>query len=92
MIEEFFPQEAQFTHPHGGLFLWGTLPEWINTTEILPIAVEKKVAYVPGSPFFPNGGGENTLRLNFSNASDEEIMNGMNRLGEVFKTAIKKHK
>jgi 2-aminoadipate transaminase len=92
MIDEFFPQEAQFTRPQGGLFLWGSFPEWINTTELLPIAVEKKVAYVPGSPFFPNGGGENTLRLNFSNASDEEIMKGMNRLGEVFKTAIKNHK
>jgi 2-aminoadipate transaminase len=92
MIDEFFPEEAQFTHPHGGLFLWGSLPEWINTAELLPIAVEKKVAYVPGSPFFPNGGGENTLRLNFSNASDEDIMEGMNRLGEVFKSAIKNHK
>jgi 2-aminoadipate transaminase len=92
MIDELFPKEAQFTRPHGGLFLWGSLPEWINTTELLPIAVEKKVAYVPGSPFFPNGGGENTLRLNFSNASDEEIMTGMSRLGEVFKAAIKNHK
>lgn len=92
MIDEFFPEEAQFTRPHGGLFLWGSFPEWINTTELLPIAVEEKVAYVPGAPFFPNGGGENTLRLNFSNASDEDIMTGMNRLGNVFKTAIKNHK
>jgi len=88
MIEEFFPQEAQFTRPHGGLFLWVTLPEKINTKKILDQAVAKKVAYVPGAPFFPNEGGDNTLRLNFSNASDENIMEGMNRLGEVFKKAL----
>ncbi len=88
MIEEFFPQEAQFTRPHGGLFHWVTLPDKIDTTKLLDQAVEKKVAYVPGAPFFPNKGGDNTLRLNFSNASDENIMEGMKRLGEVFKKAL----
>lgn len=88
MIEEFFPQEAQFTRPHGGLFLWVTLPDKINTKKLLDQAVEKKVAYVPGAPFFPNEGGENSLRLNFSNASGDNIMEGMNRLGEVFKKAL----
>jgi 2-aminoadipate transaminase len=90
MVEEFFPQEAQFTRPEGGLFLWITLPDSINTVKMLDIAVERKVAYVPGSPFFPNGGGLNTMRLNFSNASEEEIAEGMNRLGEVIKTEISK--
>jgi len=88
MIEEFFPQEAKFTRPYGGLFLWVTLPERINTIKLLDQAVGKKVAYVPGAPFFPNEGGENSLRLNFSNASDDNIMEGMNRLGEVFKKAL----
>jgi 2-aminoadipate transaminase len=89
MIEEFFPEEAQFIRPQGGLFLWITLPDRINTNTILELAVEKKVAFVPGSPFFPNGGGENSLRLNFSNASEDDIMEGMSRLGEVIKRAVK---
>jgi 2-aminoadipate transaminase len=89
MIEEFFPEEAQFIRPQGGLFLWITLPDRINTNTILELAVEKKVAFVPGSPFFPNGGGENSLRLNFSNASEDDIMEGMSRLGEVIKKAVK---
>ncbi len=90
MVEEFFPQEAQFIRPEGGLFLWLTLPESINTVKMLDTAVERNVAYVPGSPFFPNGGGLNTLRLNFSNASEEQIGEGMKRLGEVAKTVISK--
>ena len=92
MIEEFFPQEVRFTRPQGGLFLWVTLPEYIHTGELLKVAVEKKVAYVPGSPFYPTGGGQNTMRLNFSNASEENIMEGMKRLGEVLKKEIIRNK
>ena len=92
MIEEFFPQEVRFTRPQGGLFLWVTLPEYIRTGELLKVAVEKKVAYVPGSPFYPTGGGQNTMRLNFSNASEENIMEGMKRLGEVLKKEIIRNK
>lgn len=88
MIEEYFPPGVEFTRPQGGLFLWVTLPESINTTELLPVAVENKVAYVPGAPFFPTGGGHNTMRLNFSNANEEQIREGMKRLGEVFKQAL----
>jgi 2-aminoadipate transaminase len=88
MIEEFFPQEVRFTRPQGGLFLWVTLPEFIHTGELLKVAVGKKVAYVPGSPFYPTGGGQNNMRLNFSNASEEDIMEGMKRLGEVLKKEI----
>ena len=88
-IAEYFPSEASWTEPEGGLFLWVSLPEGINTTELLMKAVEtQKVAYVPGEPFFPNEGGENTLRLNFSNATDENIVEGMTRLGKVFKEAL----
>jgi len=92
MIEEFFPQEVRFTRPQGGLFLWVTLPEFIHTGELLKVAVEKKVAYVPGSPFYPTGGGQNTMRLNFSNPSEEDIMEGMKRLGEVLKKEIIRNK
>lgn len=87
-IAEFFPAEAQYTKPEGGMFLWVTLPEQINTTELLKKAVEKKVAYVPGSPFFPRGGGENTMRLNFSNATDKNVIEGMHRLGETIREEL----
>lgn len=92
MIEEYFPTEAQFTRPLGGLFLWATLPEAINTEELLATAVENKVAYVPGSPFYPNEGGLNTMRLNFSNASEDGIHKGMERLGKVLKTELARKK
>ncbi len=89
LIDEVFPPGVTYIRPHGGLFLWVTAPPQVDTTELLPIAVEKKVAFVPGAPFFANGGGHNTMRLNFSNASEEGIRIGMTRLGEVLKQALK---
>lgn len=90
LIDEVFPAEVRYVRPEGGLFLWATAPEQLNMQDMLPAAVEQKVAYVPGGPFHPNGGGDNTMRLNFSNASDEEIREGMKRLGLVLKQALHK--
>lgn len=88
-IEKTFPAGTKWTSPEGGLFLWVTLPEGIDTTPLLPIAVEKeKVAFVPGAPFFTNGKGTNTLRLNYSNASDENIVEGIQRLAKIIKEHI----
>ncbi len=87
-MKEFFPEGVSWTKPLGGMFLWVTLPEGINTTQLFDRAVSLKVAYVPGAPFFPKGGGENTMRLNFSNAKPEKIREGIARLGQVFKDAI----
>ncbi len=88
-IEEYFPPEVEFTRPEGGLFLWLTLPEGMSAKEILPEAIEQKVAYVYGSPFFPDGGGENTMRLNFSNAGEEQIVEGIKRLGRLITAKLK---
>jgi 2-aminoadipate transaminase len=88
-MEKYFPEGVTWTHPLGGMFLWATLPEGIDATELMEEAIALKVAYVPGAPFFPNGGGENTLRLNFSNANKEMIAEGIKRLGKVFSGAIK---
>jgi 2-aminoadipate transaminase len=88
-IEEYFPPEVEFTRPEGGLFLWLSLPTGMSAKELLPEAIEKKVAYVYGSPFFPNGGGENTMRLNFSNASEEQIVEGIKRLGRLISAKMK---
>ena len=87
-IQRYFPQGVHFTRPEGGLFLWVTLPEGINAVELLPKAAEKKVAFVPGSPFYANGGGENTLRLSFSSVAPDVIEEGIRRLGEVIKGAL----
>ncbi|MGB7537366.1 MAG: PLP-dependent aminotransferase family protein [Anaerolineales bacterium] len=80
-----FPDGVVWTRPQGGLFLWVTLPDYMDAAKILPSAVENKVAFVPGSPFYPAGGGENTLRLNYSNATDDGIREGMSRLGKTLK-------
>ena len=89
-LTEHMPEGVKWTHPKGGLFLWATLPEGMNTTELLQDAVAEKVAYVPGTSFFANGGGENTMRLNFSYSKPELINEGIARLGKVFKKKLVK--
>lgn len=89
-MEAHFPEEVNWTKPEGGLFLWVELPRGMNSAQLLDKAVERKVAYVPGSPFYAQTKGENTLRLNFSNASPEKIVEGIRRLGQVFKENLPK--
>ncbi|MEZ5359194.1 MAG: PLP-dependent aminotransferase family protein [Candidatus Zixiibacteriota bacterium] len=84
-MKEYFPPEVKYVKPMGGLFLWLRLPKGMSGKELLPKALAAKVAYVYGSPFFPNGGGEDTVRLNFSNATDEDLVEGIKRLGGIIK-------
>jgi len=84
-MEETFPDGVTWTNPEGGLFLWLELPKNVSAKELLPKAIAKKIAYVYGQPFFPNGEGENTMRLNFSNATMEGIEIGIKRLAELLK-------
>ena len=88
-MRETFPKEAKFTDPDGGLFTWVELPEYVNTRELAPLAMEKKVAYVPGSGFYPKGDKNNGMRLNYSCASDEKIIQGIHILADVLKGAIR---
>jgi len=88
-FEDFMPEGTTWTRPQGGLFLWLRLPEGCNATELFPIAVEEKVAYVPGEPFYPNGGPLNTMRLNFSACNPETIRVGVERLARMVKRCIK---
>ena len=88
-LEEHWPKEASWTSPHGGLFLWAQAPASINTRDFLETAVAAKVAYVPGFAFYPyEKGGEHAMRLNFSNASEEMINEGIFRLGRAMKANI----
>jgi 2-aminoadipate transaminase len=82
-MDAFFPPGVDWTHPEGGLFLWGILPQDLNAADVLKLAIEQKVAFVPGSPFYPTGGGHNTMRINFSYPSPEKIQEGISRLGRV---------
>ncbi len=89
-LEEYFPPEVRWTHPHGGLFLWVTTPESIDTADLLKDAIKEKVAFVPGFSFHPNGGGHNTMRLNFSNAKEEMIVEGIHRMSIAIKQRLAK--
>jgi 2-aminoadipate transaminase len=82
------PAGARWTRPDGGLFVWVTLPEGLRTDDLLVRAVDRKVAFVPGGPFFARAPQHNCLRLNFSNRSSDLIEVGMARLGEVIREAL----
>ena len=79
-LEQEMPPGVRWTRPQGGLFLWMTLPANLNARTLLDECVRQNVAFVPGGAFFPNGGNENTLRLNYSNMPIERIREGVKRL------------
>ena len=82
-MEAEFPKGITFTRPQGGLFAWVELPVKINSRDVLEKSLNKNVAFVPGGSFFPNGGKENTFRINFSNMPEERIIEGIKRLGKI---------
>lgn len=85
-MEEHFPPGVSWTRPHGGLFLWVRMPESIDADELLKVAVEEKVAFVPGRAFYPDGvDGRCCMRLNFSYSNPEIIREGISRLGRAIK-------
>jgi 2-aminoadipate transaminase len=84
MAETLFPPEVRFTRPEGGMFLWMTLPEGMSSMDLLERSIRERVAFVPGQAFFTDDCGANTLRLNFSNADEPMIEEGMKRLARVF--------
>ncbi|GAA5513149.1 2-aminoadipate transaminase [Deinococcus carri] len=87
-LREHFPAGVSFTTPEGGMFLWVTVPESIDTVPLLAQAVARKVAFVPGSPFYALGGGHNTMRLSYSSATPEQIDTGIRALGETIRGAL----
>ena len=91
MMEELatFPAGTTYTKPEGGLFIWVELPEHLNALELMSKCVERGVAYVPGTHFFAEGGHDNTLRLNFSNSTVEQIHTGMAVIRDVIAEASK---
>lgn len=82
-MKKSFPESAKYVIPQGGLFIWVELPQAIDTKELMKKAVAEKVAFVPGASFFPNSDTRNTMRLNFSNMDEENIVIGIERLGKL---------
>jgi 2-aminoadipate transaminase len=90
-LEEFWPEGCSWTSPQGGLFLWAQAPECVDGIEMLKVALERKVAFVPGVNFYPyEDGGHNAMRLNFSCASQDMLVEGIHRLGLAIKDVLAK--
>lgn len=88
LMEEVFPEGISFTRPQGGLFAWVTLPPYLDARKLLHKCLEQKVAFVPGGAFFPNGGHENTFRINFSNMPEDRIETGLRILGQILRETL----
>jgi 2-aminoadipate transaminase len=83
-LREHFPAEATWTEPEGGLFIWATLPEYIDTSDLLAKALREDVAFVPGqAAYVDESRGRSSMRLNFSGVGDEEIREGVRRIGKA---------
>jgi 2-aminoadipate transaminase len=85
MLNEEFPDTVSSTHPLGGMFVWVTLPAGCSSMEVFDLALKENVAVLPGMPFYVDGGGSDTMRLNFSNSTEENIITGMGRLARVIR-------
>ncbi|HUA69929.1 MAG TPA: PLP-dependent aminotransferase family protein [Solirubrobacteraceae bacterium] len=87
-LAEYFPREAEWTHPQGGLFIWATLPDYIDTTDLLARGLEEHVAFVPGRAAYVDGRGGSSMRLNFSGVGVDDIREGLKRLGEIVREQV----
>jgi 2-aminoadipate transaminase len=87
-LAEHFPREAEWTHPQGGLFIWATMPDYIDTTDLLARALSEQVAFVPGRAAYVDGRGGSAMRLNFSGVDEDSIREGVRRIGEVVREQV----
>lgn len=87
-MDRYFPAEARYATPAGGMFVWVELPDHLDAGQILQQALARKVAFVPGAGFFANGAGHNTLRLSYTLASESQIYDGIKILGEILTAAL----
>jgi 2-aminoadipate transaminase len=87
-LAEHLPPEAAWTRPQGGLFIWATLPDYIDTTDLLALGLSRNVAFVPGRAAYLDGRGGSSMRLNFSGVDDDAIREGVRRIGEVVREQV----
>jgi 2-aminoadipate transaminase len=90
MISRYLPEEVKMTAPQGGMFLWLTLPDYLDSEELIGNCIHRGIAFVPGRSFFTNGEGNQHIRMNFSNSNPETIEKGMKILGEEMKKKVPK--
>jgi len=90
-LAEHLPAAATWTHPEGGLFIWVTLPDFIHTTDLLARALAENVAFVPGEAAFADGRGQHSMRLNFSSEADDDIREGVRRIGKIVAEQVGLH-
>jgi DNA-binding transcriptional MocR family regulator len=81
-LEKHFPEGSTWTHPRGGFYVWATIPG-ADTRALLPEAVERKVAYVPGTAFYPDGSGTESMRIAYCYPPDDAIEEGLKRIGAL---------
>jgi 2-aminoadipate transaminase len=87
-LAEHLPPEASWTRPAGGLFIWARMPEFIDTTDLLARALRENVAFVPGRAAYLDGRGGTEMRLNFSGVGDDDIREGVRRIGKVVREQV----
>jgi len=87
-LERHFPPQAEWTEPAGGLFVWATLPDYIDTSDLLAKALRENVAFVPGAAAHVDGSGSSSMRLNFSGSDEDEIREGIRRIGDVISEQV----
>ena len=87
-LAEHFPREAEWTRPQGGLFIWATMPDYIDTTDLLARALQENVAFVPGRAAYLDGRGGSSMRLNFSGVGEDQIREGIRRIGDVVREQV----
>jgi 2-aminoadipate transaminase len=88
-LAEHLPHEAEWTRPRGGLFIWATLPDYIDTTDLLARALREHVAFVPGRAAYLDGRGGSSMRLNFSGVGDDDLREGVRRIGKVVSEQVR---
>ena len=87
-LRKYFPAEVEYTKPEGGMFLWATMPEGVRAVDVYNAAIKEGVAICPGDPFYEYERDVRTMRLNYSNATDEAIEKGIKLLGDVIRSLI----
>lgn len=88
LLRQHMPEGVRWTEPEGGLFLWLTLPEAVDTVEMYDEALARGVAYVAGSFFYPDGSHRNTMRLNYTYIAEEKMAPGVALLAEIIRSRL----
>ena len=88
-LAEHLPHETDWTRPAGGMFIWATLPDYIDTSDLLARALREHVAFVPGRAAYLDGRGGSSMRLNFAGVSEDDLHEGVRRIGKVVSEQVR---